>query len=129
MHRYEPTWTVTGLLLAMGLVGCATDDGEAMDISALDGAAALHTETQCGPTDDSQPVESYDGTLGVPRAFVDAHQAPVGQLRRPSGFAFCTGTLIKRDLLLTAGHCFNAPPGQTREQVALATTVAFNVQD
>ena len=38
-------------------------------------------ETICGTTDDSQPVEQYDGSLGVTRAFVDTHQAPVGVLR------------------------------------------------
>ncbi len=38
-------------------------------------------ESTCGPNDESQWVESYDGTLGVPQAFVNAHQGPVGQLQ------------------------------------------------
>ncbi len=38
-------------------------------------------ESICGATDDSQPVEQYDGTLGVIVAFVNAHQGPVGQLQ------------------------------------------------
>lgn len=38
-------------------------------------------ESQCGTTDDSQPVEQYDGTLGVSQAFVTTRQASVGQLQ------------------------------------------------
>ena len=30
-------------------------------------------ESICGTTDDSQPVEQYDGSLGVTTAFVDTH--------------------------------------------------------
>ena len=41
----------------------------------------FYLETQCGADDDSQPVEQYDGTLGVTEAFVDGHQGPVGQLQ------------------------------------------------
>jgi Trypsin len=83
-------------------------------------------ESQCGATDDSQPVEQYDGTLGVTTAFVNAHQAPVGQLQwndnlaaiytnpgNVSGVRWCTGALVANDLFLTAGHCFdqlNGPP-------------------
>jgi V8-like Glu-specific endopeptidase len=81
-------------------------------------------ETICGTTDDSQPVEQYDGTLGVTTAFVNAHQAPVGQLQwnsnlasiydepgNVSGVRWCTGTLISNDLFLTAGHCFDQTGG------------------
>ena len=38
-------------------------------------------ETICGTTDDSQPVEQYDGTLGVTAAFVAAHQAAACQVQ------------------------------------------------
>ncbi len=81
-------------------------------------------ESQCGATDDSQPVEQYDGTLGVSRAFVDAHERPVGQLQwndnlatiyndpgNVSGVRWCTGTLITPNLFLTAGHCFDQTGG------------------
>jgi V8-like Glu-specific endopeptidase len=81
-------------------------------------------ETICGATDDSQPVEQYDGTLGVTVAFVNAHQGPVGQLQwnnnlaslytspgTVSGVRWCSGTLIANDLFLAAGHCFDQTGG------------------
>jgi len=77
-------------------------------------------KSQCGQTDDSQPVEQYDGSLGVTAEFVDALERPVGQLQwndnlgtnytnpgNVSGVRWCTGTLISENLFLTAGHCFD----------------------
>ncbi len=64
-------------------------------------------ESICG-VDDLQRVNSYDGTLGVSRQFVQKHKYAVGALadRRQTPFrAYCSGTLISRDLFLTAGHC------------------------
>lgn len=81
-------------------------------------------ESQCGATDDSQPVEQYDGSLGVTTAFVDANQPMVGQLQwnsdlgdiydnagNVSGVRWATGTLISNDLFLTAGHNFDQTGG------------------
>ena len=81
-------------------------------------------ESLCGGTDDSQPVEQYDGALGVTRAFVDSHQGPVAQVRwnsdlaakytRPgdvSGVRWGTGTMIANDLFITAGHLFDQTDG------------------
>jgi V8-like Glu-specific endopeptidase len=90
----------------------------------------------CGGVDDSQPVEQYDGTLGVSAAFVAAHQGPVGQLQwndnlaaiytNPgdvAGVRWCSGTLIANDLFLTAGHCFDqAGGGWTRPLTNNSTT-------
>jgi V8-like Glu-specific endopeptidase len=85
---------------------------------------AIILETICGATDDSQPVEQYNGALGVDRPFVDTHQTAVGQIQwndnlasiytnpgNVSGARWCSGTLISNDLFLTAGHCFDQTGG------------------
>lgn len=77
-------------------------------------------ESICGATDDSQPVEQYDGTLGVTQAFVAAHQKQAVQVQWNSGLGgvftnpgnvdgvrWGSGTLIAPDLVLTCGHLFD----------------------
>lgn len=89
---------------------------------AVEYAALL--ESQCGATDDSQPVELYDGALGVTTAFVATNQPMVGQLQWNSnlgtiyvnpgnvnGARWATGTLIADNLFLTAGHNFDQTGG------------------
>ena len=81
-------------------------------------------ESICGGIDNSQPVEQYDGTLGVTADFVNQHQGAVGNIQwnsnlaaiytnpgNVSGVRFCSGTLIGADLFLTAGHCFDQTGG------------------
>lgn len=83
--------------------------------------SSSRTETRCGILSESQDVESYDGTLGVTRGFVNNHEQPVGLLawnnNLPSlftspgnvnGASFGSGTLIGNNLFLTAGHNFDA---------------------
>lgn len=97
---------------------------ELVDHPESENAYAEILESQCGATDDSQPVEQYDGTLGVTVAFVNAHQRPVGQVQwnanlagiytnpgNVSGVRWGTGTLISNDLFLTAGHLFDQTGG------------------
>jgi V8-like Glu-specific endopeptidase len=85
---------------------------------------AMLLEEICGLEDDSQPVEQYNGALGVTTGFVATHQSAVGQLQwndnlasiytNPgdvSGRRWCSGTMISNDLFLTAGHCFDQTGG------------------
>lgn len=97
-------------------------------------------ESVCGEND-LMPVEKYDGSLGVPKAFVEAHQRPVGLLRK-NGRGICSGTLISDNLFLTAGHCielgvegveavFNFqtdPNGELRESEAFRVIKVLEVE-
>ena len=106
----DPRFVPRTTLEALGLENLPADRDE---YSAI-------LESICGASDDSQPVEQYDGTLGVAQAFVNAHQRPVGQLQwnanlgtiytnpgNVAGVRWCTGTLLPNGLFLTAGHCFD----------------------
>ncbi|MFF2266933.1 trypsin-like serine peptidase [Cellulosimicrobium cellulans] len=77
-------------------------------------------ESICGATDDSQPVEQYDGTLGVTQAYVSAHQKQAVQVQWNTGLGgvftnpgnvdgvrWGSATLIGPDLVLTCGHLFD----------------------
>lgn len=81
-------------------------------------------ETICGVADDSQPVEQYNGSLGVTTQFVLDHQAPVAQVQWNSNLAsryanpgnvngarFGTGAMISADLFLTCAHLFDGDGG------------------
>ena len=99
-------------------------------------------ESICGATDDSQPVEQYNGALGVTQAFAGARQAPVGQLQwnnnlaalytnpgTVSGQRWCTGTLIANDLFISAGHCFDQTGGGwERPRVNGTTNIISNAE-
>lgn len=113
-------------------------------------------ESICRNIDDSQPVELYDGTLGVSKAFVEKMSRSVGQLQwkynfggafngpndsegNVKGVRWCTGTLIGKNLFITAGHCFDrdgngwsmpSRNGQTisSEEIAQLMKVNFNYQ-
>jgi hypothetical protein len=54
---------------------------QGLPLDAFEHPEDILIESICGGIDDSQPVEQYDGTLGVTRQFVDVHQAPVGQIQ------------------------------------------------
>lgn len=97
---------------------------------ALPFPPGITAESVCGTTDDLQDVELYDGTLGVTRQYADDHQVNTVQLQwidlqamaaalpgkamgNVAGARWCTGTLIRADLVLTAGHCFDIQDGET----------------
>ena len=108
----------------------------------MDRPEDVDIESICGGFDDSQPVEQYDGTLGVTQAFVNRHQGPVGQLQwnanlatiydspgDVSGVRWCTGTLISCNLFLTAGHCFDQTGGGWQRPLVDGTTNIIPVEE
>lgn len=77
----------------------------------------------CGVADDSQPVEQYNGALGVTAEFVNSHEDAVAQVAwnanlgtvftnpgNVNGARWGSGTMISPDLFLTCGHLFDADP-------------------
>lgn len=102
---------------------------EALELTAERSTAggdeyAALLESICGVADDSQPVEQYNGTLGVATAFVAAHQSAACQVQwnanlasiytnpgNVSGVRWGSGTMISNDLFLTCGHLFDQTGG------------------
>jgi V8-like Glu-specific endopeptidase len=106
------------LLAGATVCGCAPEVETSHDMPRPDGV--ISQASQCGATSDFQDVERYDGTLGVTRAFSDMTETPVVQLQwrndlaarwaNPgdvSGVRWCSGTLLRNNMILTAGHCFD----------------------
>lgn len=111
-------------------------------------------ESICGATDDSQPVEQYDGTLGVTTDFVAANQEAVCQVQwksdlgsvysdpgNVSDLRWGTGTMITANLMITCGHLFDQNPHGWKvpringtsspipsEEIAQSMRVNFNYQ-
>ena len=113
-------------------------------------------ESICGAADDTQDVETYDGTLGVTRAFVDQHEGPVGQLQwlddlaqrfagpdespgNVAGVRWGSGGLIDEFRFITAGHCLDKTGGGWQrprrggviiqpQEIATLMRVNFNYQ-
>lgn len=95
---------------ALGLTGACVelDDGSELDEATL-GEAEQHTI--CGPTDDSQWVNDYDGSLGPTTAFVATHKRNKGALESTAAAnssKYCSGSLISANQFLTAGHCVDS---------------------
>lgn len=102
---------------SLSLGACAIADDAATEGDELD---TVEQPTVCGPADESQFVNDYDGTLGPTTAFVQTHKASKGGLTAsasPTARAYCSGTLIGTNLFLTAGSCIGA--SMTGHQVVM----------
>ncbi len=99
-------------------------------------------ETICGVADDSQPVEQYNGMLGVPIAFVNAHQSAACQVQWNNNLAsvytnpgnvsnvrWGSGTMISDDLFLTCGHLFDQTGGTWQRPRVNGTTNIISPQE
>ncbi|GIW22120.1 MAG: hypothetical protein KatS3mg068_1127 [Candidatus Sericytochromatia bacterium] len=81
----------------------------------------VSTNSICGKND-LQHVNDYDGTLGQPVSFVKKYKSAVGAMEyspSDSSSKFCSGTLIDKNLFLTASHCVDNAVGKA---------VAFNYE-
>lgn len=119
--------------------------GIAENLAADDDASSLYREmleTICGSIDDSQPVEQYNGTLGVTKAFVNARQSAVAQVQWNSNLAakytnpgnvngvrWGSGTMISPDLFLTAGHLFDQTGGGWNRPLQNGTSNVISPQE
>ena len=84
------------------VAGCV----ESMDEAGLD---EVEQATICGPTNDAQHVNSYNGTLGPSIAFVQANKGSKGAMETTvTSGKFCSGSLISVNTFLTAGHCVDS---------------------
>lgn len=128
------------------LLGRRAVIASAADAIAAEGvegdAYAFLIESICGAIDDSQPVEQYDGSLGVTQAFVNAHQAPVVQVQwndnlasvytnpgNVSGVRWGTGTMVAPDIMLTCGHLFDQTGGGWQRPRQNGTTNIISPQE
>jgi V8-like Glu-specific endopeptidase len=116
-----------------------------LEESVMEGAGPDYgdiLESICGVTDDSQPVEQYDGTLGVTTDFVNAHQKPAVQVQwndnlasiytNPgdvNGVRWGSGTMISANLMLTCGHLFDADPNGWTVPRQNGTSTAISPQE
>jgi V8-like Glu-specific endopeptidase len=97
-------------LAALALTGACSLEDEEADVDDVD-LSDVEQHTICGPTDDSQWVNDYNGTLGPSVSFVAANKATKGALASGSASSnskYCSGTLISANTFLTAGHCVDS---------------------
>jgi len=86
-------------VFALATMACSAPGAEPLGLE--------QSAERCGSTYESQHVEQYDGSYGVPTWMVGWAQGPVGYYLKTdtNPDEICSGTLIAKDLFLTAGHC------------------------
>jgi V8-like Glu-specific endopeptidase len=114
-RKYRRRFGAGGLVCGAALVSTGWSCSGEYEERQTEPLGVLEAANNCGEPN-YQDVELYDGEFGVPEALVDATQSPVGQGHTSDGA--CSGTLIARDIFLSAGHC----------QYAVGDEVWFNHQ-
>jgi Trypsin-like peptidase domain len=111
----------------------------ALDVNAT--KIMMYEDSQCGLKIDWQNVEAYDGSLGATKQFAGLISTKVGQLQwkynfgsefkgandsegKVAGETWCTGTLIGKDIFITAGHCFDNTKEKYRLPVKDGQTIS-----
>ena len=83
-------------------------------------AALAIPESLCGGND-LQLVNAYAGGLGPSSRYVQNHKTAVGAMSDDTvSGKYCSGTLVSRDLFLTASHCVDS--------TTVGDVVAFNFE-
>lgn len=95
---------ITSACMSLSLLaGCVAEGSDDFDVDEVE------QNTVCGPANESQHVNSYNGALGPSTAFVQANKNSKGAMEAsPTSGKFCSGSLIGTNLFLTAGHCVDS---------------------